>query len=108
MPHPVAGVGVVGHVEEDPHRHDRRVVHDIRGELDERAVPGTRDGAGLELLQREPVRAWFRDPGRAEVQHAGEVRHPGPNRFCRGVGLVSVTVCTAAGSPIAMLASFGA
>ena len=33
---------------------------------------------------------------------------PGPNGFCRGVGLVSVTVCTAAGSPIAMLASLGA
>ena len=33
---------------------------------------------------------------------------PGPNGFCATVGLVSVTVCTAAGSPIAMLASLGA
>ena len=32
----------------------------------------------------------------------------GPNRFCCGVGLSRVTVCTAAGSPIAMLASLGA
>src|SRR5260370_13383510 len=30
---------------------------------------------------------------------------PGPNGFCAAVGLVRVTVCTAAGSPIAMLAS---
>ena len=32
----------------------------------------------------------------------------GPNRFCCGVGLSRVTVCTAAGSLIAMLASLGA
>ena len=32
----------------------------------------------------------------------------GPNGFCCGVGLPSVTVCTAAGSLIAMLASLGA
>ena len=33
---------------------------------------------------------------------------PGPNGFCAGDGLVRVTVCTAAASPIAMLASLGA
>jgi hypothetical protein len=33
---------------------------------------------------------------------------PGPNGFCAGDGLVRVTVCTPAGSPIAMLASLGA
>ena len=32
----------------------------------------------------------------------------GPNGFCCGVGEPSVTVCTAAGSLIAMLASLGA
>ena len=32
----------------------------------------------------------------------------GPNRFCVGEGLPRVTVCTAAGSLIAMLASLGA
>ena len=32
----------------------------------------------------------------------------GPNRFCCGVGEATVTVCTAAGSMIAMFASFGA
>jgi hypothetical protein len=33
---------------------------------------------------------------------------PGPNGLAAGAGLVSVTVCTAAESPIAMLASLGA
>ena len=33
---------------------------------------------------------------------------PGPNGFCAGDGLVRVTVCTAAGSPMPMLASLGA
>ena len=32
----------------------------------------------------------------------------GPKWFCSGEGESSVTVCTAAGSPIAMFASFGA
>jgi hypothetical protein len=33
---------------------------------------------------------------------------PGPNGFCAGEGLVRVTVWTAAGSPMPMLASLGA
>ena len=73
--HPVTGVRVVSHVERAvAGGDDRRVVDGVRaGDLDERAVAGTGHRAGLELVQREPVRSRHRDAAGAEVRRAGEV-----------------------------------
>ena len=74
---PVRGVGVVHHVVRAvAGGHDGSVVHGVRPvDLDERTVSRAGHRAGLELGQREPGWAWYRDPGRAEVRRALEVDH---------------------------------
>ena len=70
--------------------------------------PGPATEPGANLASGNPV-----GPGTAirvglKFGAPAKFTTPGPNGFCAGDGLVRVTVCTAAGSPIAMLASLGA
>ena len=71
----IGRVGVVDHVERAvTRRNDRRAVDRLRaGDADERAVPLARDGARLELREREPIGSRLGDPSRAEIGSTLEV-----------------------------------
>jgi hypothetical protein len=59
-------------------------------------------------VQRKRLRrSLAADPGALTPAEHEKLMTPGPNALACGVGLVSVMVCTAAGSLTAMLASLG-
>ena len=77
------------------------------------AIVTSGDTLLVERVQEEnssamPARGMSMQEVEAKFGAPAKFTTPGPNGFCAGEGPVRVTVCTAAGSPIAMLASFGA